>query len=69
MLVKVNGIFNDNGIINAFKPRLDEYSSVVPLEELELQLLLTLTLHVEILRNSHMRLYLFKEIWRQITAL
>jgi hypothetical protein len=52
MLVKVNGIFNDNRIINVTKLDIDDYGSVIPLEELELQLPSNSESTVEILRKS-----------------
>lgn len=66
MLVKVNGIYDDNKTINVTKLDIDDYGSMVPLEELVLQLPSNSDSTIDTLRNS---LYLFKEIWRQIAAL
>ena len=52
MLVKVNGIFNDNRIINVTKLDIDDYGSVVPLEELVLQLPSNSDSTIDTLRNS-----------------
>lgn len=38
MLVKVNSIDNENKMINVTRLDIDDYGSVIPLEELELQL-------------------------------
>lgn len=52
MLVKVNGIYNDNKTINVTKLDIDDYGSVVPLEELVLQLPSNSASTIDILRNS-----------------
>lgn len=52
MLVKVNCIYNDNKTINVIKLDIDDYGSVVPLEELVLQLPSNSASTIDILRNS-----------------
>lgn len=52
MLVKVNGIYNNNKMISVTRLDIDDYGSVVPLEELELQLPSNDNLIVETLKNS-----------------
>jgi hypothetical protein len=52
MLVKVNGIHNNNKIINVTRLDIDDYGSVIPLEELELQLPTNDNSVIEILKNS-----------------
>jgi hypothetical protein len=38
ILIKVNGIHNNGKVINATKLDIDDYGSVIPLEELRLKL-------------------------------
>ena len=52
MLVKVNGVYNDNKTINVTKLDIDDYGFVVPLEELVLQLPSNSASTIDILRNS-----------------
>lgn len=52
MLVKVNGIHNNNKMINVTRLDIDDYGSVIPLEELELQLPINDNSVIEILKNS-----------------
>jgi hypothetical protein len=52
MLVKVNGIHNNNKMVNVTRLDLDDYGSVIPLEELELQLPTNDNSVIEILKNS-----------------
>jgi hypothetical protein len=52
MLVKVNGIHNNNKIISVTRLDIDDYGSVIPLEELELQLPTNDNSVIEILTNS-----------------
>lgn len=52
MLVKVNGIHNNNKMVNVTKLDIDDYGSVIPLEELELQLPTNDNSVIEILKNS-----------------
>lgn len=52
MLVKVNRIYNDNKTINVTKLDIDDYGSVIPLEELLLQLRSNSDSTIDILRNS-----------------
>lgn len=52
MLVKVNGIHKDNKIIDVTRLDIDDYGSVVPLEELELQLPSNDSSVTETLKNS-----------------
>ncbi|MPZ06850.1 MAG: hypothetical protein GEU26_10640 [Nitrososphaeraceae archaeon] len=52
MLVKVNRIYNDNKTINVTKLDIDDYGSVIPLEELVLQLRSNSDSTIDILRNS-----------------
>jgi hypothetical protein len=52
MLVKVNGIYDDNKTINVTKLDIDDYGSVVPLEELVLQLPSNSDSTIDTLRNS-----------------
>jgi len=52
MLVKVNGIHNNNKMVNATRLDIDDYGSVIPLEELELQLPTNDNSVIEILKNS-----------------
>ena len=51
MLVKVNRINDEAKVINVTKLDIDDYGSVIPLEELELKLPLNEDM-AEILRNS-----------------
>ena len=52
MLVKVNGIHNNNKMVNVTRLDIDDYGSVIPLEELELQLPIIDNSVIEILKNS-----------------
>jgi hypothetical protein len=52
MLVKVDGIHNNNKMISVTKLDIDDYGSVIPLEELELQLPTNDSSVIEILKNS-----------------
>ncbi len=52
MLVKVNGIHNNNKMISVTRLDIDDYGSVVPLEELELQLPSNDNSVIEVLKNS-----------------
>jgi hypothetical protein len=52
MLVKVNDIHNNNKMVNVTKLDIDDYGSVIPLEELELQLPTNDNSVIEILKNS-----------------
>ena len=52
MLVKVNGIHNNNKMINVTRLDIDDYGSVIPLEELEFHLPSNDNSVIEILKNS-----------------
>jgi hypothetical protein len=52
MLVKVNGIHNNNKMVYVTRLDIDDYGSVIPLEELELQLPTNDNSVIEILKNS-----------------
>jgi hypothetical protein len=52
MLVKVNSIHNNNKMVNVTRLDIDDYGSVIPLEELELKLPSNDNLVIEILKNS-----------------
>lgn len=52
MLVKVNGIHNNNKMVNVTRLDIDDYGSVIPLEELELQLPTNDNSVIEMLKNS-----------------
>jgi hypothetical protein len=52
MLVKVNGIHNNNKMVNVTRLDIDDYGSVIPLEELKLQLPTNDNSVIEILKNS-----------------
>ena len=52
MLVKVNRIHNNNKMINVTRLDIDDYGSVIPLEELELKLPSNDNSAIEILKNS-----------------
>ena len=52
MLVKVNSIDNENKMINVTRLDIDDYGSVIPLEELELQLPPNNNSVIETLKNS-----------------
>lgn len=52
MLVKVNCIHNNNKMVNVTRLDIDDYGSVIPLEELELQLPINDNSVIEILKNS-----------------
>lgn len=52
MLVKVNGIHKNNKMVNVTRLDIDDYGSVIPLEELELQLPINDNSVIEILKNS-----------------
>jgi len=52
MLVKVNDIHNNNKMVNVTRLDIDDYGSVIPLEELELQLPTNDNSVIEILKNS-----------------
>ena len=52
MLVKVNGINSNDKMINVTRLDIDDYGSVIPLEELKLQLPSNDNSVIEILKNS-----------------
>jgi hypothetical protein len=52
MLVKVNRIYNEDKMINVTRLDIDDYGSVIPLEEVELQLPHDNSSVIEILKNS-----------------
>jgi septum formation inhibitor MinC len=52
MLVKINTLHNNDKVINVTKLDIDDYGSVVPLEELELKLPSNDESLVEILKRS-----------------
>jgi|SRR5918996_5158658 hypothetical protein len=52
MLVKVNSIHNNNKMVNVTRLDIDDYGSVIPLEELELKLPSNDNSVFEILKNS-----------------
>lgn len=52
MLVKINNIHNNDKVIKVTKLDIDDYGSVIPIEELELKLPPQDDSIVEILRNS-----------------
>ena len=52
MLVKVNGINYDNKMVNVTELDIDDYGSVIPLEDLEFQLPSIDDSIVKILKNS-----------------
>ena len=52
MLVKVNRIYNEYKMINVTRLDIDDYGSVIPLEEVELQLPHDNSSVIEILKNS-----------------
>ena len=52
MLVKVDSIHNTEKVINVTKLDIDDYGTVIPLEELELKLPLDNDSIIEILKNS-----------------
>lgn len=52
MLVKINNIHNNDKVIKVTKLDIDDYGSVIPIEELELKLPPHDDSIVEILRNS-----------------
>lgn len=52
MLVKINTLHNNDKVINVTKLDIDDYGSVVPLEELELKLPSNDESLVEILKHS-----------------
>jgi hypothetical protein len=52
MLVKVNRIYNEDKMINVTRLDIDDYGSVIPLEEVELQLPHDNSSVTEILKNS-----------------
>jgi hypothetical protein len=52
MLVKINGINNNNKMINVTRLDIDDYGSVIPIEELELLIPPTDNSVIEILKNS-----------------
>jgi hypothetical protein len=52
MLVKVNSIHNSNKMVNVTRLDIDDYGSVIPLEELELKLPSNDNSVIEILKNS-----------------
>ena len=52
MLVKVNRIYNEDKMINVARLDIDDYGSVIPLEEVELQLPHDNSSVIEILKNS-----------------
>jgi hypothetical protein len=52
LLVKINNIYNNDKVIRVTKLDIDDYGSVIPVEELELKLPSHDDSIVEILRNS-----------------
>jgi hypothetical protein len=52
MLVKINGINNNNKMINVTRLDIDDYGSVIPIEELELLISPTDNSVIGILKNS-----------------
>ena len=66
MLVKVNGIHNNNKIINVTRLDIDDYGSVIPLEELELQLPTNDNSVIEILKNSQYAVLSIQESFEKI---
>src|ERR687892_2938107 len=52
MLVKINRIYNEDKMINVTRLDIDDYGSVIPLEEVELQLPHDNSSVIEILKNS-----------------
>jgi hypothetical protein len=52
MLVKINRIYDEDKMINVTRLDIDDYGSVVPLEEAELQLPHGNSSVIEILKNS-----------------
>jgi hypothetical protein len=61
MLVKVNSIDNENKMINVTRLDIDDYGSVIPLEELELQLPPNNNSVIETLKNSRYAVLLIQE--------
>ena len=61
MLVKVNGIHNNNKMVNVTRLDIDDYGSVIPLEELELQLPINDNSVIEILKNSQYAILTIEE--------
>lgn len=61
MLVKVNSIDNENKMINVTRLDIDDYGSVIPLEELELQLPPNNNSVIETLENSRYAVLLIQE--------
>jgi hypothetical protein len=61
MLVKVNSIDNENKMISVTRLDIDDYGSVIPLEELELQLPPNNNSVIETLENSRYAVLLMQE--------
>lgn len=65
MLVKVNSIHDENKMINVTRLDIDDYGSVVPLEELELQLPPNNNSIIETLKNSQYAVLSIQEDFEQ----
>ena len=61
MLVKVNGFFNNGKMISVTRLDIDDYGSVVPLEELELELASNDNFVIESLKNSQFAILTIQE--------
>ena len=65
MLVKVNSIDNENKMINVTRLDIDDYCSVIPLEELELQLPPNNNSVIETLKDSRYAVLSIQEdLWQ-----
>jgi hypothetical protein len=65
MLVKVNSIHDENKMINVTRLDIDDYGSVVPLEELEFQLPPNNNSIIETLKNSQYAVLSIQEDFEQ----
>lgn len=61
MLVKVNSIYNEDKMISVTRLDIDDYGSVVPIKELELQLPPNNNSVIETLRNSQCAVITIRE--------
>jgi hypothetical protein len=61
MLVKVNSIHNEDKMISVTRLDIDDYGSVIPLEEVELQLPPNNNSVIETLRNSQYAVITIRE--------
>jgi hypothetical protein len=61
MLVKVNSIYNEDKMISVTRLDIDDYGSVVPIKELELQLPPNNNAVIETLRNSQCAVITIRE--------